>query len=84
MAADQQPVMSGLGSQGDQRPVVVALSLNTRACREPLLGTLGQAGGQRVGPHRSGCGGHPPVAADGQHLTHLARLQIGAQPGSAP
>jgi hypothetical protein len=45
VATDEQPVISGLGGQGDPRPVVVALSLGTSAGREPLPGTLGQVSG---------------------------------------
>jgi hypothetical protein len=73
VAAHQQPPALGIGRIGrvgpaggvevsDPGPVVVALSLGSRACGESLPGPAGQIDGALVGAQQPGRGRDPPLA----------------------
>src|SRR6266545_445316 len=81
VAADQQPAAARAGvADGDPGPVIPAVSLGALACRYPLPGPFGQAGGEFIGAGGApGPGGYPVVARDRQHVGDPLLFQPGAQ-----
>ena len=78
--ADQQPATARQpGVDAGPGPVIPAVALGAPAGRIPLPRAAGQAARDRPGRAGARPGGHPVRGGHGQHIAHLAALQVGAQ-----